>query len=115
MLSVYRIACYKKKLNYLLFSLGRDNLVERFKVNATQQQKDFRAHNFTIPVSEGHKESPICAQLYDSRITRRSSFLFTHIFCDFMRQTLRRILNINLEIARRTKYIPLSPRWKLYL
>lgn len=27
-----RIACYKKNLNYLLYNLGRDNLVERFKV-----------------------------------------------------------------------------------
>jgi hypothetical protein len=26
------IACYKKNLNFLLYNLGRDNLVERFKV-----------------------------------------------------------------------------------
>lgn len=26
------IACYKKKLNYLLYNLGRDSLVERYKV-----------------------------------------------------------------------------------
>lgn len=28
----FSIACYKKNLNYLLYNLGRDNLVERFKV-----------------------------------------------------------------------------------
>ncbi|CAO1425043.1 unnamed protein product [Diamesa hyperborea] len=27
----YTIACYKKSLNYLLYNLGRDNLIERYK------------------------------------------------------------------------------------
>lgn len=30
----YTIACYKKSLNYLLYNLGRDNLIERYKVKS---------------------------------------------------------------------------------
>lgn len=29
----YTVACYKKSLNYLLYDLGRDNLVSKYKVS----------------------------------------------------------------------------------
>jgi len=32
----YTIACYKKSLNYLLYNLGRDSLIERYKVRSSR-------------------------------------------------------------------------------
>lgn len=33
----YTLACYKKSLHYLLYNLGRDMLIEKFKVNSLWQ------------------------------------------------------------------------------
>lgn len=43
----YTIACYKKNLNYLLYNLGRDSLVERFKYPKDIKNLEY-VPNYTI-------------------------------------------------------------------